>query len=83
MSQQEERRIAAGRMGNVKDTSIMTLKQANTYKEQLKMEMKAKGADVSKLNGDAFEDLTDLQNMDFHFVSVVPIIFSIRSSIES
>lgn len=81
--QQEERRIAAGRMGNVKDTSIMTLKQANTYKEQLKMEMKAKGADVSKLNGDAFEDLTDLQNMDFHFVSVVPIIFSIRSSIES
>lgn len=69
--QQEKRRIAAGRMENIKDTSIMSLKQANVYKERLKVEMRAKGADVSKLNKNAFEDLTDLQNIDFHFVSVL------------
>ncbi|KAJ9101507.1 hypothetical protein QFC19_005160 [Naganishia cerealis] len=68
---QEISRVAAGRMADVKDMSIMSLQAAKEYREQLGQVMKAKGANSSELNKDAFADLTDLQNPDFHFVRVI------------
>jgi hypothetical protein len=62
----EHRREALGRVGARLDTSIMTLKEANAYTEQLHKDMVESGH-TEKLNANAFDDLTDLQNPDFHF----------------
>jgi len=62
----EKRRETLGHVGKRLDTSIMTLKEAMAYNERLKKDMEEAGH-VEKLNANAFEDLTDLQNPDFHF----------------
>ncbi len=62
----EKRREALGRVGKRLDTSIFTLKEANVYNEQLRKDMLESGHN-EKLNANAFDDLTDLQNPDFHF----------------
>lgn len=57
---QARRREALGRFGNKLDTSLMTSKDANTYKEGLKREREEAGQE-EELNAHAFEDLTDFE----------------------
>lgn len=66
---QEKRRIALGRPGEIKDTSIMSLEEGRAYKEELKQALLAEGKDVADLNADSFDDLTDRENPDFFYVS--------------
>lgn len=66
---QYRRRTAAGRMGNVEDMSIMTVKEASAYKERLKEAMKIEGVEDVELLRDGLKDLTDIENMDFLYVS--------------
>ncbi|KAI5449361.1 hypothetical protein NCC49_004766 [Naganishia albida] len=65
---QEKRRIALGRPGEIKDTSIMSLEEGRAYKEELKQALLAEGKDVADLNADSFDDLTDRENPDFFYV---------------
>lgn len=62
---QELRRIAAGRVGKVKDVSIMRIEEAKAYREAMKAEgvREAGGEEADN------EDMTDMENMDFHYVS--------------
>lgn len=66
---QEKRRIALGRPGEIKDTSIMSLEEGRAYKEELRQALLAEGKDVADLNADSFDDLTDKENPDFFYVS--------------
>lgn len=68
---QEQRRIALGRPGEIKDTSIMSLEEGRAYKEELRQALLAEGKDVADLNADSFDDLTDRENPDFFYVSGV------------
>ncbi|KAJ9096957.1 hypothetical protein QFC20_006317 [Naganishia adeliensis] len=65
---QERRRIALGRPGEIKDTSIMSLEEGRAYKEELRQALLAEGKDVADLNADSFDDLTDRENPDFFYV---------------
>lgn len=61
---QELRRIAAGRVGKVKDVSIMRIEEAKAYREAMRVE----GVAEEKLAEEG-NDMTDMENMDFHYVS--------------
>jgi hypothetical protein len=61
---QGRRRIAAGRIGRLVDTSILTVKEAAAHKNMLA----EKGEGNDKPDTQA-EDMTDMENMDFHYVS--------------
>lgn len=65
---QEERRLAIGLPGKLKDMSIMTTKEAEEYKAELTAQMLAQGLDEAKLYENAFDDLTDRQNPAFIYV---------------
>lgn len=67
---QEARRVALGRPAEIKDTSVMTLKESRAYKEELKAALRAEGKDVNGLNADSFDDLTDRENPDFFYVRI-------------
>jgi hypothetical protein len=58
--QQEKRRVAAGEVGPVVDTSIMTLEEAEAYKRSQAVGVNESGGVVAE-NKHAFEDLTDFQ----------------------
>lgn len=62
---QERRRIATGRTAKLVDTSILTLKEAAKAHQTLSGQ-KAEIKDTPDVKA---EDLTDMQNMDFHYVS--------------
>lgn len=61
---QELRRIAAGRVGKMKDLSIMAVKEAAAYREVMRAEGASSEAGLKEQ-----EDRTDMENMDFHYVS--------------
>jgi hypothetical protein len=67
---QQQRRIALGRTGDIKDPSIMSLEEAKAYRLELKEALRAEGRDIDDLNLDAFADLTDRENPDFFYVSM-------------
>ncbi|KAI5449351.1 hypothetical protein NCC49_004756 [Naganishia albida] len=60
---QELRRIAAGRVGKMKDLSIMAVKEAAAYREVMRAEGASSEAGLKEQ-----EDRTDMENMDFHYV---------------
>ncbi|WWC60049.1 uncharacterized protein I303_102612 [Kwoniella dejecticola CBS 10117] len=60
---QAKKRERMGRMSNVRDMSIMTLEQAAAYKREL-----AAAGEGEDVNAHAFDDLTDFQNPDFHYI---------------
>ncbi len=62
---QEKRRADAGQVGRKQDASLMTLQQAEKYKETMQADASARGETV---NANAFSDLTDLKNIDFMYV---------------
>lgn len=68
---QQQRRIALGRTGDIKDPSIMSLEEAKSYRLELKEALRAEGRDIDDLNLDAFADLTDRENPDFFYVSLL------------
>lgn len=63
--QQEKRRIAAGRAPGAIDLSILSSEEASKHREALRAEALSRGY---VLNEEAFDDMTDKQNMDFHYV---------------
>lgn len=58
---QEKRRVELGMPANVKDISIMSTSEAEAYKAELEETMRRSGTDMSRLNENAFDDLTDFQ----------------------
>ena len=73
---QQQRRIALGRTGDIKDPSIMSLEEAQAYRLELKEALRAEGRDIDDLNLDAFADLTDRENPDFFYVSILQSKYS-------
>jgi hypothetical protein len=63
---QERRRIAAGWIGKLVDTSILTVKEAAETQKRVSGE---KG-EVKDLPVTQTEDMTDMENVDFHYVSL-------------
>ncbi|WVQ62895.1 hypothetical protein V866_005884 [Kwoniella sp. B9012] len=60
---QRKKRERMGRMVDIQDMSIMTLEEAAAYKREL-----AAAGEGHDINAHAFDDLTDLQNPEFHYI---------------
>ena len=58
---QETKRGALGLPANLKDMSIMSDKEVEEYRAELEAQMRAAGTDMSHLNSEAFDDLTDFK----------------------
>jgi hypothetical protein len=58
---QAERRRALGMPADIRDMSLMPPEEAAAYKLELLEIMKADGMDESKLNANAFDDMTDFE----------------------
>lgn len=58
---QEAKRVALGLPANLKDISIMSDEEAQEYRAELEAQMRAAGTDMSLLNTEAFDDLTDFK----------------------
>ncbi|WVQ76603.1 hypothetical protein IAR50_006275 [Cryptococcus sp. DSM 104548] len=71
---QEARRVALGMPADLKDVSIMSMDEAERYREELKEMMRARGGEVGmgvgkgELNENAFDDMTDFENPSFMYV---------------
>ncbi|OXB36609.1 allantoate transporter [Cryptococcus neoformans] len=65
---QEARRLALGLPANLKDMSIMSMEEAEAYKEELAQSMRAQGKDMDSLNVNSFDDMTDFENPMFMYV---------------
>lgn len=68
---QHLQRTAAGKIGHMEDTSIMTLEDASAYKQRLNDSAPTEGLQATKLHRDGLEDLTDFQNTHFIYVGTV------------
>ncbi|OCF58222.1 hypothetical protein L486_04252 [Kwoniella mangroviensis CBS 10435] len=60
---QRKKRERMGRMVDIQDMSIMTLEEAAAYKREL-----AAAGEGHDINAHAFDDLSDLQNPEFHCI---------------
>lgn len=58
---QEARRVSLGLPANLKDISIMSTDDATAYRKVLSERLKAEGFDETKLNENAFDDMTDFE----------------------
>lgn len=58
---QEARRLALGLPADLKDMSIMSMEEAETYKTELTQVLRAQGKDFDSLNVNSFDDMTDFE----------------------
>jgi uncharacterized protein HemX len=65
---QEKRREALGLPCKLRDMSIMSLDEADAYKQELFEKLRSEGHATEELYANSFDDMTDFENCMFQYV---------------